>query len=143
MAGDGVGDVAVGRRALGEQPQAHQPTATHHREGHELVLEAGRIGGEIALAEKGDVERIVRTLGDGDRQGLGAFAHHAHVATVDQGRPRPVARRGQEAGDIAPFEDHPAGAAGSRAVRARLAIQAARSSWILRAASAAARCWLS
>jgi hypothetical protein len=136
-AGQGLHGQLLTRRPLPAQPQAHQPPPAHQGLGGQLALQAGVIPGQVTLGQQGDIEGIVGVLGDLLRQLGGPLPDHAEVPTVDHGRANPGVRPGQEALQVGTAaEDHPV-------QDPWLARKLDSSTWILRAASCAARAWAS
>jgi hypothetical protein len=87
VAGQGLGGLLVGAGLFAGQAQAHQAAAAHHRQGRQLVLQLGRMAVQVAVGQLGGVERIVGPLEQRLASCVGAIAHHAPVAAVDDHGP--------------------------------------------------------
>ena len=125
-----------------DEPQAHQPPAADQRKRHQLALQPRRVGVEVGVGEQRHVERIVGPLGDLGGQRLGALAHHALVAAVDQ---RGADRRVRDRPGSARCRDGAGAITGSAAFGAFVARHPGGELELdlRRAASEAARSWVS
>ena len=89
-------------------PQAHQPAAAHQRQGRQLALQPAGVAVDVGVGQPGGRRRGRRDRSvDLGGQRVGALAHLAAVAAVDQRGADLLGRGAQEALDVGPLgEDH-------------------------------------